>query len=86
MESLQKSRDGFFEQFLLSTTYTGLDDDIAQDTEIVNNSLYSFVERRVFPEKQALSAEELQRLLEADLLAKMTQQTEEGGDKDSNHK
>jgi hypothetical protein len=67
--SLEKKRDGLLQQFLMSNHRN--DDIDTSGEDLTSNSVYAYMERRLFPEKQPLNAEELQRLLEADILAKI---------------
>jgi hypothetical protein len=73
INSLSAKRDALFQQFLQSNVGHEYDFDVeTHDSNISNNSsVYSLVERRLFPQSQAITAEELQRLLEADILDKI---------------
>ena len=85
--SLEKKRDGLLEQFLsnyfddfdrVDDTFDGDGASIgSSDVNIANGSLYSNIERRLFPHKQALNEEELKRLLDADFLERLTQQQQQ---------
>lgn len=85
--SLEKKRDGLLEQFLsnyfddfdrVDDTFDGDGASIgSSDINIANDSLYSNIERRLFPHKQALNEEELKRLLDADFLERLTQQQQQ---------
>ncbi len=73
ISSLSAKRDALFQQFLQSNVGHEYDFDVeTHDSNVSNNSsVYSLVERRLFPQSQAITAEELQRLLEADILDKV---------------
>ena len=73
---LSVKRDAILQQLLQSNDSHNYCNDFesqTHDLNITNNStLYQCVERRLFPQMQALTHEELQRLLEADVLQRVT--------------
>lgn len=69
INSLTIKKDAIVEQLLHSSDCTELEFD---SNNLNNSSLYHYVERRLFPQTQAITEEELHRLLEADVLQKTT--------------
>ncbi|CAG2171451.1 unnamed protein product [Oppiella nova] len=76
MSSLSAKRDAILEQLLHSTSdcrMSGDDDSSGGGGGVGGNqsSIVQYVERRLFPQMQALTDEELQRLLQCDVLEKV---------------
>ena len=85
IESLSIKRDAILHQLLDPSNDCHIDssqiDSQTNNTNLLNNSnIYQYVERRLFPQMQALTEEELQRLLEADVLQKINKQDIENSD------
>ena len=81
LNCLSVKRDAILQQMLHSTdshSYCPDFENQTHDSNISNNStIYQMVERRLFPQMQALTEEELQKLLESDILQKVTSNTKQ---------
>lgn len=72
INSLSKIREDVMSSLLGSSVECN--SEYSSGSDAAQNNAFALLERKLFPEKQALSAEELERLLERDVLAKLVAQ------------
>lgn len=85
MSGLSAKKEAILQQLIDSSHCRDID--IESQTTVVNNSIvYQYLERRLFPQMQAMTEEELQRLLEADVLQRIHKTgTEDSDQRKSNN-
>lgn len=81
--AFEKKKDDLMYKFINSVhDLNQYDTDSIEKNNAENSQIYSLIERKIFPEKHAISNEELQKLIEADLLNKIFQDMNKEHDQD----